>query len=200
MANFYSTLKGIPIDYLVATPLLAAARANLALAQNMEEFIFQVAYKDGKPGEETNVIQFDLTRPYTDPVSGEVLPQSITVECPLIGIVPIPALLVDNVTVDFTTTVGQTATNTSEEGGEIAAEYGFGAFEVSGKVTAKSSHMRKTNQSATYTFHVQADQQQPTEGMSKLMDVFASTVEPIPVSGGGSSSSGGGGSSSSSSS
>ena len=99
--NIYSAFKGIPIDFLVSTPLLAAARANIALAQNMQDFIFQVAYKDGKSGD-LNIVEFDLTRPYTDPNTKQVKSQKIKVMVPLIGIVTIPSLLVDNVTIDFT--------------------------------------------------------------------------------------------------
>lgn len=189
MANFYATLKGIPIDYLVATPLLAAARANIALAQNMEEFIFAIAYKNdegnsgSKATKETNLISFELTRPYTDPTTGNMTTQTITVNAPLIGLVPIPALLVDNVTVDFTTTVGTTSSTTENASVSAAASYGFGAFQVSGNVTTSVNHMRQSNQTATYTFHVQADQQPATEGMGKLMDVMASVIEPIPSGG-----------------
>ena len=77
--NFYSKLKGIPIDYLIATPLIAAARGNLALASVMEEFISTLGYKDGKPGGEPNLISFELTRPYEDNDSGEMKSQTITV-------------------------------------------------------------------------------------------------------------------------
>ncbi len=180
--NFYSSLNGIPIDYLVATPLLAAGRANLALAQNLEEFINEIAFEDG-PGSNTNLVTFDLTRPYTDPNTGELKTETIKVEAPLIGLIPLPALLVDNVTVNFSTTVNtSTSTNTSVNA-NVAASYGFGAFQMSGSVSTSVSHMRSSNQSATYTFQVQADQQPATEGMGKLMDVFASTIEPIPTGG-----------------
>lgn len=184
--NFYSTLKGIPIDYLVASPLLAAARGNLALAQNMEEFILQVTYPDGKPGKEINQLSFTLTRPYTDPNTGNVESQTINVNIPLIAIVPIPALLVDKVTINFTTTVNTTTSTNVNVNANIGAQYGFGAFQMSANLSTSVSHMRSSNQSATYQFYVQADQQPATEGMGQMLDILASTIAPIPASGGGS--------------
>lgn len=181
--GFYSSLQGIPIDYLVATPLLAAARGNLALAQIMEEFVFTIGYKGGKPGGDTNVISFKLTRPFTDPDTGAIKSETITVNAPLIGLVPIPALLVDNVTVDFTTSLSTTTQDKSSASVTASASYGFGAFKASAKLHAQASHMRESNQSATYKFHVEAEQQPAVEGMSKMMDVFAATIEPIPAGG-----------------
>lgn len=186
-SNVYSALKGIPIDYLVSAPLMAAARANLALAQNMEEFIFQIAYKDGKVStdpKDLNVIQFGLTRPYTDPNTKQVKTETIQVTVPLIGIVTIPALLVDNVTIDFTASVDQSTNDSVGVNANVAASYGFGGFSVSGSVTTTVNNTRSTDYSGKYTFHVQADQQPATEGMSQMMDIIASTITPIPAGGG----------------
>lgn len=181
MANFYSSLNGIPIDFLVASPLMAAARANLALAQNLEEFIFQVGYANGQPGGAANIISFNLTRPFTNPVSGLVETQTISVNCPLLGLVPIPALLVDKVIVNFTTEIStSTSVNT---GVNLATNFGFAAFSLGGSLSVSSDHMRSSNQSATYTFEVTAEQQPATEGMGQLMDVMASCIQPIPTGG-----------------
>ena len=188
--NFYGTLKGIPIDYLVSAPLMAAGRANISLAQSMEEFVFQVGFEGGDPTKGTNNIVFNLQRPYTDPNTNEVTTQTITVTCPLLGLVPIPALLVDNVTVDFTTSIDTSSSTTTSTAATIDASYRGAGFTVSGQVTASRQQMRQSNQSATYTFHVEASQQPATEGMGKLMDVMASCVTPIPTSSGSSSGSG----------
>ncbi|MFZ6815667.1 DUF2589 domain-containing protein [Undibacterium sp. Rencai35W] len=179
--NFYGTLKGIPIDYLVSAPLMAAGRANIALAQSMEEFVMQIGFVGGDPKNGTNNIVFNLERPYTDPDTNQVTTQTITVTCPLLGLVPIPALLVDNVTVDFTTTVDTSSSSTTATSATVTGSYKGGCFAMSGSVTASKNQMRSSNQSATYSFHVQADQQPATEGMGKLMDVMASCITPVPT-------------------
>ena len=50
---------------------------------------------------------------------------------------------------------------------------------VNGKVSSSRENTRSTNQTAKYQVHVSARQQQPTEGLSKLMDIMASCVEPV---------------------
>lgn len=188
MATIYDGLKGIPIDYLVSAPLMAAARSNVALAKVMEDFIYAVGFEkdaEGKPTDKTLLITFNLQRPWQNPDTGEWDTQEITVSCPMIGLVPIPALLVDNVTIDFTTEVSSTSSSSSDVSASMDASYGFGAFKVSGSVTTASSRQRSSNQSAAYTFHVQADQQPATEGMGKLMDVMAACIVPMEGDGGG---------------
>jgi len=183
--NVYSALKGIPIDYLVSAPLMAAARANIALAESMEEFIFQIAYQDGTPSPDPtklNTIVFGLTRPYMDPNTQQMTTQKITVTVPLIGIVTIPALLVDNVTIDFTASVDQASSNTVNVNASVGAKYGIGAFSITGNVSTTVNNTRSSDYSGKYTFHVQADQQPATEGMSQMMGIIASTITPIPSS------------------
>lgn len=51
---------------------------------------------------------------------------------------------------------------------------------VSGKVTSSRENTRSTNQTAKYQVHVTASQQRPTEGLSKLIDIMASCIEPLP--------------------
>lgn len=183
--SIFADLKGIPIDYLVSAPLMAAARANLALAQQMQEFIFQVGYQDGDPTKPANTITFKLQRPYQDPTSGTYQTEDFTVTAPLIGLVTIPSLLVDNVTIDFTATVSQSQSSQNTTTANVSASYGYFGFKISGSVSTTATNTRSTDYSGKYTFHVQADQQPATEGMNKLMDVVASVVQPLPSGGGG---------------
>lgn len=50
---------------------------------------------------------------------------------------------------------------------------------VQGKVGTSRENTRSTNQTAKYQVSVSASQQPPTEGLSKLMDIMASCVEPL---------------------
>ena len=54
---------------------------------------------------------------------------------------------------------------------------------VTGKVTSSRENTRSTNQTAKYQVHVSARQQDPTEGLSKLMDIMASCIEPVNLEG-----------------
>jgi hypothetical protein len=58
--------------------------------------------------------------------------------------------------------------------------WGFGSVSVTGSYSSSQSHARNTNQSAKYEINVTAQQQPAAEGMSRMMDVFASTITPLP--------------------
>ena len=114
---------------------------------------------------------------------------SSSIEIPLLSIVPVPYIAVNEVQVDFQMEVTATETSTeksSTEGSSSANEdfkfgcFGGGSVNVSGKVSSSRENTRSTNQTAKYQVHVSARQQRQTEGLSKLMDIMASCVEPLP--------------------
>jgi hypothetical protein len=186
--KFFEQLKGVPIDYLIATPLISAARANVALAGVMAEFINEVGFKkdtSGKSTDETRLIKFQLTRPIKDmsAATPDVKLQTMTVEAPLLALVPLPALLIDTVTVDLTVEIQQKTQQktTQDVKSELKVGAGWGAISANftGSFSLKQEATRDTNQTAKYDVTVNARQQPLPEGMSKLMDVFVSTIEPI---------------------
>jgi hypothetical protein len=183
---FYEQLKGVPIDYLIATPLMSAARANLALGMIMTEFINEIGYapdpRDPKK-RITRLLEFELTRPVKDNMDQELKTQTITVKAPLLAVVPLPALLIDTVNVDLTVEISQathqkTTHNVSNEL-TLGGRYKIVTAQFTGKYSLAQENTRDTNQTAKYNIRVAAKQQPLPEGMSKLMDVFASTIEPL---------------------
>lgn len=181
-----SNFKGLPMRELIANPLMAAAEAQEKLASVAWDFYKKIAYADD--GKSTRVLEFTLDRPVVENgvVKSEGLKQ--TVKAPFIGLVPIPSLLIDRVDVDFQMEV--TDTNSSTDKTETSATTDISAkwFQVnvgiSGKVTSSRENTRSSNQTAKYQVHVSASQQPQTEGLSKLMDIMASCIEPVPTSGG----------------
>ena len=114
------------------------------------------------------------------------------IQAPFIGLVPIPSLLIDRIDVDFQMEVTTAETAKSTTTAEASTSISSGLFvkaEITGKVSTSRENTRSTNQTAKYQVHVSASQQQQTEGLSKLMDIMASCIEPISVK----ESSGGGG-------
>lgn len=82
-----------------------------------------------------------------------------------------------------------TSTTTSKDtlSTEVLAKAGYkGLFsrvsvDIQGKVSTTRENTRSTNQTAKYQMHVNARQQRPTEGMSKLMDILANCTAPLKV-------------------
>ena len=178
--NVTDNFKGLPMRELIAAPLIAAAEAQQELAATAWNFYQQIAF-DGKSGNKARILEFDVERPIQQNEKMTTIKQ--TVKAPFIGLVPIPALLIDRVDVDFQMEVTDTSNVKSTTNAEVetkaSAKHWFINAEISGKVTTARENTRMTNQTAKYQIHVTASQQPQTEGLSKLMDIMASCIEPI---------------------
>lgn len=187
--------RGLPMRDLIGSPLIAAAEAQQKLASTAWDFYQRIAYEEKSKSENesesedkrtTRLLKFKLNRPIIENgVAGGVMEQ--TVEAPFIGLVPIPSLLIDRVDVDFqmevTDTNTENSTSSTEASTSISAKWFVAKVDVAGKVTSARENTRSTNQTAKYQVHVSASQQPRTEGLSKLMDIMATCIEPIPVNG-----------------
>lgn len=196
--NVGKQFSGLPIAELVAAPLLAACDSQKRLAQSAFEFMTEIGFteeKDEKGKEKARLLEFNLQRP----IEGSLEKQEIQVQAPFLGLVPLPSLLIDDVQIDFQMEVTTTETSKETRANEVTtganSSFKFGCFasgsvSVNGKVSSSRENTRSTNQTAKYQVHVSARQQPPTEGLSRLMDIMASCVEPLPNPPAGSSSSG----------
>lgn len=178
--NVADSFRGLPMSELIGAPLIAAAEAQQRLAGISWDFYEKIAFDENK---NTRTLKFELNRPVVqDGVVGQS--EKMTVEVPFIGIVPVPALLTERVDVDFQMEVTDTnvskSTNTEEANASASSKWFGCTVSVGGKVSSSRENTRTTNQTAKYQVHVTAAQQSPTEGMSKLMDIVASCIEPIP--------------------
>ncbi len=184
-AEVAKNFQGLPIAELIASPLRAACDSQKLLAQSAYEFMTQIGFTD-KEATKARLLQFKLQRP----IEGQTGSSEITVNAPFLGLVPIPALLIDDVQIDFQMEITDTATSKENTSSEVSSDaqasfnfgfFGKGSISVHGKVTSSRENTRSTNQTAKYQVHVSARQQRPTEGLSKLMDIMAACIEPIPA-------------------
>ena len=178
-SNVTDKFKGLPMRELIAAPLIAAAEAQQELVATAWNFYKQIAFDDD--GKTARVLEFDIKRPIQQDGVMTTMPQSV--KAPFIGLVPIPSLLIDRVDVDFQMEVTDTSNVKSTINAEVETKVSGKSWlisaEISGKVTTARENTRMTNQTAKYQIHVSASQQPQTEGLSKLMDIMASCIEPI---------------------
>ena len=178
-SNVTDKFKGLPMRELIAAPLIAAAEAQQELAATAWNFYKQIAFDDD--GKTARVLEFDIKRPIQQDGVMTTMPQSV--KAPFIGLVPIPSLLIDRVDVDFQMEVTDTSNVKSTINAKVETKVSGKSWlisaEISGKVTTARENTRMTNQTAKYQIHVSDSQQPQTEGLSKLMDIMASCIEPI---------------------
>lgn len=185
--------RGLPMRELISAPLIAAAEAQQQLASTAWDFYQKIAFENnegGTGGSKTRILEFEVDRPIQQQGQG-VTTMKQKIQAPFIGLVPVPSLLIDRIDVDFQMEVTTAETSKSTTNAETSTSISSGWFvkaEISGKVSTSRENTRSTNQTAKYQVHVSASQQKQTEGLSKLMDIMASCIEPISVnaeSGGG---------------
>jgi len=180
-------MQGLPMQDLIAAPLKAACDSQMQLAQSAYTFMKKIGFQDGdetKP----NMISFSVDRPVE--TSEGISITKIDVQAPFLGLVPIPSLLIDDVSIDFQMEVNAATTSkeNSAKEAELNAKVDFkvgvfakGSIDIHGKVSSSRENTRSTNQTAKYQVRVTARQQPPTEGLSKLMDIMASCTAPISI-------------------
>lgn len=187
MAGIADQFRGLPMEALIGGPLMAACKAQYHLATVMVEFIMAIGFTGKEDKLVTRTLNFDLTRP-VDNGTVPLTTQTITINAPLLGLVPIPALLIEAVTIDFAMEVKSSTQETTKSAAslETSASGGFWgvSFSVKGSVSTSRENTRSTDNTAKYHVNVIARQQQPQEGMSKMMDLLASAVDPIAISSG----------------
>jgi len=97
------SFKGLSMCKLIGAPLHAAIEAQQQLVSTTQDFIQKVTYKDGK---EVHTQQFTFTRPVQQGETTTAVEQTLKV--PVLGLVPIPALSIDAVNVNFQMEVNST--------------------------------------------------------------------------------------------
>ena len=185
--NVVSKFRGLPMKDLIAAPLKAACDAQVDLADAAYEYMMKTGFNDPE-GKETKLVKFNLERPVETPEG--ITNTKIEVQAPFLGLVPVPSLLIEDVDVTFQMEVTSAENEKNTTNAEVSTNAEFKKWwspvsvSVQGKVTTSRENTRSTNQTAKYQVHVSARQQQPTEGLSRLMDIMASCTAPLSVTGG----------------
>ncbi len=169
---------GLEMDKLIGAPLAAAADASLNLANSTAEFINRVGF-DGSGNVRNVAFKYEKRTPNPDGTSNL---DEMKVDVPLLAIVPIPNLQVDEVNVLFDMEVKQSEKKDSslDVGASLNASLGIGPFKVSvtGTVSVHESNTRSSDNSAKYHVDVRATNHGIPEGLARVLDMMAANVAP----------------------
>lgn len=173
-----SAFKGLPMHQLISAPLIAVTEAQQQLAASSLDFYNKIAFEDDA---KIRCLEFDLERPVLVPDG--IGKHEARVKAPFLELVPLPSLLIDDVNIDFQMEATDALTSKTSENADLSTNMTskwFGtSVSVQGKVGTSRENTRSTDQTAKYQVSVSASQQQQTEGLSKLMDIMASCIEPL---------------------
>ena len=164
--------KGLDMQSLVAGPLSAAYEAELKLAASTAKFIQDVGL-EGVPDENG---KSDGT-------------ESVNMEVPLLSIVKIPTLAIEDIDIKFDMEVKsvESSESSKDKDGERDANEKIGFAPFNGKVKIKGSigchekNTRCTDNSAKYHVSIHAKDFGTPEGLSRMLDVLATASTPLSI-------------------
>lgn len=172
---------GLDMKQLIGGPLSAAADASTHLANSTADFINRVGFDAG--GKVRTVAFAYQKRSMNEDGTSNL--DEMKVDVPMLAIVPIPNLQVDEVNILFDMEVKQSEKSESamDLGATISGSMNFGIIKVSvtGSVSAHSSNTRSSDNSAKYHVDVRATNHGTPEGLARVLDMMAANVAPMLV-------------------
>lgn len=164
------------MEQLISAPLAAAAEASIRLANETSQFIKTVGIDDH--GHVRNA-EFHYVQHSVDE-SGKSTPQEMQVDVPLLAIVPIPNLQIDEINILFDMEVKQSESKDSRT--DLSAKgkgsLGFGPAKISiiGTVSTYQSNARKSDNSAKYHVGIHATDHGITESLARVIDIMSESL------------------------
>ena len=182
-------LGSIPFGTLIGAPMTAAVEAQALAAQSTIDFIRSVGFtSEGEDEEFGDVRNVNFTYRNRDVVSGT--DQEVELDVPILTIVPIPFLRIEDMTIDFTSKITEELVRTAKRDRttEASAELtvGYKSFLSPVKVGFKGSVSTKHSSSAstknryqtehTININVHAVQDDIPGGMGRVLDLLESAI------------------------
>lgn len=205
LVSMAQQFSGLPMDSLIGGPLQAAANAQQGLAMTQTQYILNTGFNQSKDqsGRITYTpITATIAMGQSQPVIGadgsvSTADSHLSVDFPLITMVPIPSLAVTSVDVTFDMEVkssythetdSETSSHTQEQG-SFDAKAGWGCFsvEVKGSVSHDNSQSNSDKQTyqksndAKYHVEVKAEQQPIPEGIKMILEMFSKNMTMKPI-------------------
>ncbi|MCM1982970.1 MULTISPECIES: DUF2589 domain-containing protein [Cyanophyceae] len=188
-------LGALPFGNLIGGPLVAAIEAQAKAARSSVEFIKSVAFKldeDGNPTADVQMINFSYMQKSVDATSKEVTFKKATLEVPLLTIVPIPYIRIDDMTIQFKANISaessskDTSQNQSETDvkGNVTGKYGWGPASVEASFSAgysakkDSTSARDSRYSVEYTMdiYIHAVNDSLPKGMESVLQLLSQSI------------------------
>lgn len=184
-------LSSIDFGAMIGGPLNAVIRAQANAAQTSVDFIksvgFNAADAQTNPGQPT-MVAFKYTKPVeTTDAQGNtsVSNKTFQLDVPILTMLPIPFIRVEETTIDFNakinSVVESTSASLSELNASLAAKAGWGPFSAQLKTSfskqQSSSSGAKTERTYALKIHVRAVQDEMPAGLERLLGILEDGIK-----------------------
>lgn len=172
---------GLDMGQLIGGPLTAVADASTLLANSTANFINDVGFdRDGRLRTVTFAYQ---KRSLNEDGTSNL--DEMKVDVPMLAIVPIPNIQVDEVNILFDMEVKQSESSrqSTDMGASLSGSLRIGPVRVSisGSVSSHKENTRSSDNSAKYHVDVRATNHGTPEGLARVLDMMAANVSPALV-------------------
>lgn len=186
-------LSSIDFQSMIGGPLNAVVRAQAQSAQTSVDFIKSVGFNAPDaatdPGKPT-MVTFSYDKPIeTKDAQGviTITPTKFNLTVPILTMLPIPYLRVEEVTIDFNAKINSVVESTSASSSELAASLavkaGWGPVSAELKCSysnkKSSSSTDKTERTYSLIIHVRAVQDELPAGLEKLLGVLENSIKEV---------------------
>ncbi|MGR5177022.1 DUF2589 domain-containing protein [Vibrio parahaemolyticus] len=182
-------LGSIPFGTLIGSPMTAAVEAQALAAQSSIDFIRSVGFTSDDEDEQFGEVR-NVTFSYKSRDTSTGADQDVELVVPILTIVPIPYLRIDDMTIDFTSKITEELVRKSTRKGEVATKselsVGYKSFfspvkvsfkgSVSTKHTSTASAQSRYKTEHTIKINVKAVQDDIPGGMGRVLDLLESAI------------------------
>ncbi|MEY4588566.1 MAG: hypothetical protein RL497_642 [Pseudomonadota bacterium] len=188
-------LSSIDFQSMIGGPLNAVIKAQAQSAQTSVDFIKSVGFNAADaatdPGKPT-MVTFTYDKPIESKDSAGVItvtPTPFHLTVPILTMLPIPFIRVEEVTIDFNAKINSvqesTTTSSSDLNVSLGVKAGWGPVSAELKCSysnkKSTSATDKTERTYSLVIHVRAVQDELPAGMEKLLGVLENSIKEVPV-------------------
>lgn len=203
MTRAVQELSQIPFSELIGAPMTASIEAQALAAQSTVEFIQKIGFKTDQDLEPENMLFEDMN---ADADAGDLRYVTFRYEkldenddetrfsltVPLLSIVPIPNLQIDEVSIDFSAKLTDKIVRTTKSGFQLQTDAtgkygGFwspvkASFRVSATYSRQSAVASMAQREYRMEVQVRASQAPMPAGMSRVLDILEDAISDKPDS------------------
>jgi len=170
-------INSLPIEKMVAAPLMAAINAQTEMSMQLANFVNKVGIESGN---KVRMVTMEYQQVEANAEGKEETKQRF-IQAPFLAMTGIPNLAIEDVNISFELEVStaeesksSTTVDTETKGSAKGGGWFTPKFEASfsAKVCHKSEQTRKTDTRAKYSFNVSARKQAPPEAFMRLIEVI----------------------------
>lgn len=183
-------LSSIDFASMIGGPLVAVVNAQAQAAMSTVNFIKQIGFKpadnqqvDGQTSGEPIYVKFEYSKDVVA-ADGSTAPETHELKVPMLTIVPIPCLRIEETTIDFNAKINsveyaRTDTTVGVDAElEARAGWGWGSARLKVNASYKRTSVEGHSVERTYTLGVKvvAKQEELPEGMQRVLSILENSI------------------------